>query len=288
MRYVFANFCSGLGARDLKKFHDLCAEIPVQSLLISVLNSNEIKGAIDYARRCPKKADLWVDSGAFTVWQQGGFISAKWLVRQLKGLMPYLKDFRNVFPVALDVIPGSRGNKPSQKDIDKAVKQSVKNAEYMLGEGLNVIPVHHQGDPLEVFSQYQEIAGYVGVSPANDQPFNSRKEYVQSLIPLLKDPKNPIACHSFGNANPRVVESFPFYTCDAATWKQPIYFGHDYKMVQTKKEKGQGQFMSARGSVQKVRAGFDCIKESIRYEDMITRMWELRGVKVKQPTNFVE
>lgn len=288
MRYVFANFCSGLGARDLKKFHDQCSEIPVESLLISILNGNEVKGAINYARRCPKKADLWVDSGAFTVWQQGGSISAKWLVKQLKTLIPHLKDFRNVFPVALDVIPGSRGQKPTQKQIDSAVRESVKNAEYMISEGLDVIPVHHQGDPLEVFSHYQEISGYVGISPANDQPFGTRQDYVRSLVPLLKDPKNPVACHSFGNTNPRVVEAFPFYTCDSATWKQPIYFGHDYKMTATKKYTGQGKFMSARGKLQKIRAGIDCIQESIRYEDMITRMWELRGVKVKEPTNFVK
>ena len=285
MRYVFATFCSGFGARNMKEFHDQCSRIPVDSLLISILHGNEVKRAIDYARRCPKKADLWVDSGAFTIWQQGGHISAKWLVKQLRSLMPYLKDFRNVFPVALDVIPGARGQKPSQKQINSAVKESVKNAEYMIAEGMNVVPVHHQGDPLEVFSQYQEIAEYVGISPANDQSIPSRVEYVKSLLPLI-DLKNPIPCHSFGNVSPKVVQAFPFYSADAASWKQSIYYGQDFSLTHTKRYVRQTGFYKLKGRFQKVSVSFESVRKCLDYQKQNDNFWSYRNVYACEPQTF--
>ena len=95
MRYVFANFTTGLNQYDRTKFFNLCAKKPVTSVLVTIVHPNEIQKAIEYARLRKNEVDVWIDSGAFTVWNTGGSISAKWYERQITKLKPILKYFKN-------------------------------------------------------------------------------------------------------------------------------------------------------------------------------------------------
>ena len=47
MRYVFANFTTGLNQYDRTKFFNLCAKKPVTSVLVTIVHPNEIQKAID-------------------------------------------------------------------------------------------------------------------------------------------------------------------------------------------------------------------------------------------------
>lgn len=285
MRIVFANYSGGISFRGSQTVFDEAATLPVQSILASIVHPNELNFALDYARRIPKKVDLWIDSGAFTVWQQGGAISPKWYARQLKKCLPYLKPFRRVFAVSLDVIPGIKGRPVTKKNIDDAVKQSVDNAEFLLNQELEVIPVHHQGDPLEVFPHYLSIAKYVGISPANDMGFPARRDYVKSLLPFIEDLKNPPPCHSFGNVSEKVLCAFPFYSADAASWKQTIYYGNDWKIGEAKSYTRQNEYSKVRARIrgQNTYLFMEGIKKFLVFEKQMTKLWQMRGVKNREP-----
>ena len=284
MRYVFANWCTGLNQYDRKEFFDRSSKIPVKSILVSVVHPIEIKIGLDYCRRIKNEVDIWIDSGAFTVWNTGGSISAKWYSRQIDLLKPLLKDFKNVHFVSLDSIPGHKGRLVTKEELKEATMKSIENAEYLFKQGHKVIPVHHQGEDVSVFKHYLSMTDYVGVSPANDRSIKSRVEYVKSLLPCIKGSiNNPPACHSFGNVSKKVVESFPFYSVDSASWKASVYFGGDYQLMNFKKETGQRKFVSTRSKSQKASVLFENVKQTLDYENDMTRVWDIRGVKPKEP-----
>ena len=283
MRYVFANFTTGLNQYDRKKFFNLCAEKPVTSVLVTVVRPKEIELAIEYARLRKNEVDIWIDSGAFTVWNTGGSITAKWYERQITNLKPYLKDFKNTYFVSLDEIPGKKGLPVTTKHIEEATEKSVENAEYLLSKGHKVIPVHHQGEDKSVFEHYLTLTDYVGISPANDKSIKSRVNYVKSLLPCVKKIESPPPCHSFGNTSPKITEAFPFYSVDSASWKIGIYYGKDYKLRNYKKEITQDHFVSVRSKFLKSQILSETIDKTLIYENDVTRLWEKRGIIPMEP-----
>ncbi len=283
MRYVFANFTTGLNQYDRTKFFNLCAKKPVTSVLVTIVHPNEIQKAIEYARLRKNEVDVWIDSGAFTVWNTGGSISAKWYERQITKVKPILKDFKNAFFVSLDEIPGKKGKPVTKTHVKEATEKSVDNAEYLLSKGHKVIPVHHQGEDKSVFEHYLTLTDYVGISPANDKSINSRVNYVKSLLPCVKEIKSPPPCHSFGNVSPRITEAFPFYSVDSASWKIGIYYGQDYKCTNYKKEPKQNKFVSIRSKFQKSQILSETVDKTLIYENDMTRLWEKRGIIPNEP-----
>jgi|TARA_R110000824_G_scaffold158277_2_gene332071 hypothetical protein len=284
MRYVFANFTTGLNQYDIKDFFVSCAKIPVKSILVSIIHPQQIQRALTYCRKRTNEIDIWIDSGAFTVWNTGGSISVQWYARQIAQLRPYLKEFKNAYFVSLDEIPGSKGRPVTVEHLETASLNSIKNAEYLLGQGHKVIPVHHQGEDVSVFEHYLSLTDYVGISPANDKSINSRANYVKSLLPSIKDNlTTPPACHSFGNTSKRVVENFPFYSADSASWKVGVYWGQDYKLRNYKKEAKQNRFTSVRSKFQKSSILSNCVDKTLVYEKEVTEIWNRRGVTPLEP-----
>ena len=173
----------------------------------------------------------------------------------------------------------------TKQNIDDAAKRSVDNAEFLLDQGLEVIPVHHQGDPLEIFPHYLSIASYVGISPANDMGFPSRREYVKSLLPFVEDLKAPPPCHSFGNVSEKVLCDFPFYSGDAASWKQTIYYGNDWAIGGGKSYERQQDYSKVRSRIrgQNTSLFMEGIKKFLAFEKQMTKLWQMRGVKNCEP-----
>lgn len=167
-----------------------------------------------------------IDSGAFTAWSSGNPIN-------LDEYIDYCKnETRPDHYVALDVIPGVGGKKNqtiTNSDILSCCKQSVENYAYMI-ERLpqdKLIPVYHQGDPIEYLYRYYEMgARYIGVSPNNNMTTLVKKAWLTEVA-LKHMPKFPdLKTHGFGVNSFRLIDCFPWFSVDSTAWARQAMTGY--------------------------------------------------------------
>ena len=96
---------------------------------------------------------IMIDSGAFSVWSNGGSINledyAEFCVRLKEILSPNIE----LTIVNLDVLPGKWGFVPSKEEIDKSAKQGWENMLYMESKGLQVIHIFHQHEEWSILDK---------------------------------------------------------------------------------------------------------------------------------------
>ncbi len=286
-RIVFATFGSGkpTNATNREAFFKRCREMKVNSVLATRAHPAEIIKCIEYGKSYLKEVDFWLDSGAFSAWTKGKVYKVEEYYDFIMGLLPQLKVFRRVFAISLDKIPG-RMNEPVTPDhIKKAIDTTIKNTQWLTAKGLNVVPIHHQGEPLWVMEEYLKMAEYVGISPANDSAQEKRLKYVQSLWQLFKNSAGKIKpSHNFGNVAPAQLKSFPFYSADASTWQATTIFGTELQVrLAGKNSSRKTQLASYRGRNHPTEAAVGNIKKYQTLESDLRKLWKLRGILWENP-----
>lgn len=291
-RLVFAAFGSLRLKGGIEQAFDRLAKAdPPQSILATLAYPFEIENCIKYAQRCPKNhISLWLDSGAFTAWKKGQELQVDEYLSAIDKLRKPLSCFKEVFCVGLDKIPGKYQCKPTAEDLRVAEEVTLRNTERCIAEGINILPVHHQGDSLQLLKFYLENFSYIGISPANDSPQLTRLNYIKSVGKLFlnKAPDGStkvIAAHNFGNISTEQLKLFPFYSADSTSWKLAVGFGgmHSKSVLKGSTTQNKSPMNSYRARHLPVGIYVESIRKQMQFEQELKSLWKNRKVSWVEP-----
>ena len=148
----------------------------------------------------PRKTML--DSGAFTVWQTGGEVD-------YDALCAEIQTGRWDEAVALDAINDPEG--------------SIRTADRMRNEGIEVMPVFHIGEPWSVLEHYCTYHSKVGLSCRFGEPPRVSMKWLEQCYARAY----PHLFHSFGWTSKKALTEFPFASADSSTWvMSALAWGH--------------------------------------------------------------
>lgn len=160
-----------------------------------------------------KDAKIFLDSGAFSVFNSGKTIS-------LKDYIKFIKKYRWLFDViaSLDVI-----YKPyeSYKNFIEMRKE--------IPDDRNILPVYHHPEPLNVLDIYAKDidVDYIGVGTVT-QTSSTTKTLVPVLDRITKRLPKGKVMHLFGLANHYLLVKYARYveSSDSTRWKATQIYGH--------------------------------------------------------------
>ena len=164
-------------------------------------------------RRAPSSSErsapvrLMLDSGAFSAWKLGRTIDVAQYCDFILANLDWIDTY-----VALDVI--------IPDDPEEAAARSFANLRYMLGRGLDPIPVLHAGEKLEWLHRMLELGcNYVGLSGSSIVARGGVDAwYAAAWQPMLIDDAPAVKVHAFGEGRPASLAAFPWYSADTASW----------------------------------------------------------------------
>lgn len=168
----------------------------------------------------PKRIIL--DSGAFSVWSNGGQIS-------LTDYGTFASQFRDILPkdielnvVNLDVLPGQWGYVPTKEEISTSAEQGWSNMEYLESKGLKVIHIFHQHEDFAILERLTQHSDYIGISPANDVSMEEKLEWLNKVFFKIK---STVKTHGFAVTSEKQLYGYPFYSVDSSSWVVPARYG---------------------------------------------------------------
>lgn len=207
MRLVFATSPS-------KKHFALLKKCNVKHILVSyhfVKDVDKLLKKMD--GYIPKSFTL--DSGAFSVWANGGIVD-------LFSYMQFAKRLRKELPlevelnvVNLDVLPGKFGQTPTMEEREKSAEEGWKNMLALEVEGLKVIHVYHQHEDLKWLKKLRTHSDYIGISPANDVSMKQKLSFMDSCYAEIT---NTVKTHGFAVTSPDQLYRYPLFSADSSSW----------------------------------------------------------------------
>lgn len=179
----------------------------------------------------PMTLDLFLDSGAFSAWKKQQTID-------VEAYAQFVLDHPGAFQMVanLDVIPGSWGEIPSQREIDRSAEQGWENLavlrKRLAPHGIEPIHIFHQGESPQVWLKrlLDDGGPYIGISPGNDRTTKEKILWLDEIMPLLTDDRGyPIRkMHGFGVTALEIMHRFPFFSVDSSSWVMTSRFGGCY------------------------------------------------------------
>lgn len=164
---------------------------------------------------------LFLDSGAFSVWNMGKEIS-------INSYIEFCKKYQSELDIiaTLDVIPGAPNKTLTPQIVESAAKRGYRNYLKMMKDGVEqekLLHTYHQGDPEKWLEKLVSEGGsYIGVSPANDKTTNQRKIWLDTIcMPILLDSKQKpkVRFHGFAVTSLKLVFNYPWYSVDSSSWR---------------------------------------------------------------------
>jgi hypothetical protein len=184
---------------------------------------------------------ILIDSGAFSAWNKGDTVDFDGYIQYCKEALadPRLKN-KKIRVVNLDVIPGEKGKTKkltssntleSKKIIDDAAKEGYKNLMYFKSKGIIPIHVFHQGENFDHLVQMIEQTDYIGISPANDLHMSQKQLWIDRVFSFIEQKNLKVDTHGFAVWSPSIILTYPWTSCDAATWRLVAGYGGVYLPV---------------------------------------------------------
>lgn len=215
----------------------------IRNKLVSYVYPDQLRSWLQVAKG--REGNLIVDSGAFSVWNKGKTIDIDAYVKYAHAaIVDGEKDNKTVHIVNLDVIPGIPGKTKHLNDalvgkharkinldlIEKAAEQGFDNLKILLSNGITPIHVFHQGEDWKWLERMLKHTKYIGISPANDMPTASKREWINSVFEWLykHDLIDSVDTHGFAVWVPSLLKDLPWTSCDAATWRLLAAWGGVY------------------------------------------------------------
>lgn len=210
--------------------------------------------------------NIIIDSGAFSVWNSGKVMDRNILLNYYKKLKEYRSD---LLFINLDVIPGERNRKPTPEEAYIACEKGLENYYFFKKNGINTLPVFHEGDDFKFLQIFKNETDYIAISPAND---SSRVKRQVWLDRVYADLKANYKTHGLAATAVPLLERYPFYSVDSINWKTSVIYGngkHYSHEVTSKLARDNNHKLSL-------------LKKDIEYyvgvEKYITNLWKKRGV----------
>jgi hypothetical protein len=244
--------------------------------------------AFPYARAmneltfAPKR--LMLDSGAFTAWTKGKSVD---ITAYSEWVLSIVEQRDNVRAVNLDVIPGEMGRTSSAQERLKGMEQSIINADYLRGQGIEAIEVFHQDEPesfLTDLLQRLPETGVLGISPRNDVDVKSKMKWQRKVLAHIINhvggPSRMPRTHGLAVTSKQMMRAFPYYSVDSSTWMSVFRYG---MFVNENGGMTDTDLVMPHRPNATVPAALDVLtRRSIHNQrhltDGITTLWESRGV----------
>ncbi len=175
-----------------------------------------------------KKMDGYVpktfmlDSGAFSVWANGGTVDLFSYMLFAKRLRERLPPEVELNVVNLDVLPGKFGQTPTQEEREQSAIQGWENMKKLQAEGLKVIHVYHQHESLEWLEKMHKELPYIGISPANDVSMKQKLQFMDSCYAKIKA---DVKTHGFAVTSPDQLYRYPLFSADSSSWVAAARYG---------------------------------------------------------------
>lgn len=204
-----------------KQHVDLLHECKVDRMLYSyhfIKSVDKLMALLE--PRMPKC--LILDSGAFSVWSNGGTIDIDAyavFAKELQDRLPSWVDYRIV---NLDVLPGKFGERPTDKQREESAEQGWANMLYLESKGLKVIHVFHQHEDFKWLEKMMAHSDYIGISPANDLSQAEKDRWLAKCFSITRD---KIKTHGFAVTAAAQIYKYPFFSVDSSSWTAPARFG---------------------------------------------------------------
>jgi hypothetical protein len=182
------------------------------------------------ARQCAEylctqpQRQIFVDSGAFSVWTKGTKVKLGEYITFCKKIME-LRKCPVVF-AALDVIAGNRDSGfPTVAERARACEEGWDNYQTMKQEGIPCIMTHHQFENPRWLARMMDESDYIALSPrkvgvSTEEKAHWLRERFR-YIGFKAGTKMPrVKVHGLGVSSPVFIEAFPFYSVDSTAWLQ--------------------------------------------------------------------
>lgn len=164
----------------------------------------------------PDQFRFFLDSGAYSAWSRGSVIDLDEYCAFIRANIEHIDVY-----ACLDSIPGKPGRAATEAEREAAAELTWRNYLYMVGEGLDPLPVYHYGEHprhldrmLKHGCQYIGIGGLVGVAGPQ------RVLWMDRLFKRITDAEGrPIVkTHGFGMTSVPLIFRYPWYSVDSTTW----------------------------------------------------------------------
>lgn len=159
------------------------------------------------------RARIMLDSGAFTAWNIGKPVKLQNLIDYDLELLKRYPQHQFVF-IALDVIPGARGRRATQTEINAAVEESYHNFRIMQQAlpGQHVLPVYHSGEDRFVRDRFLQHVQYMCLSMNQDLSENQRLRWArEAMVP-------GVYFHGLAATGNAMLSQVDWYSVDSSGW----------------------------------------------------------------------
>ena len=164
----------------------------------------------------PADFRFFLDSGAFSAWSRGTAIDIDEYCAFIRANIELIEVY-----ACLDAIPGVPGRSATARERIDAAETSWANYLYMVGEGLDPLPVFHYGEDFKYLERILDYGcDYVGIGGLVGIPSAMRRAWLDRVfIRITDDAGLPVVkTHGFGMTSVPLIFRYPWYSVDSTTW----------------------------------------------------------------------
>lgn len=161
-----------------------------------------------------------LDSGAFTAWTKGTEVDRGDLAKEFEAILKLPRV--EAYLINLDRIPGRKGVDPTAEEVQAAMRESEENFRWLNKQFPGrVLPVFHQGEPVEYLLELAAECNYICLSPRNDLHEKLRVDWSQRMHAKIPGVKT----HGLATTGFTMMSTVPWYSVDSATWTMVSAYG---------------------------------------------------------------
>jgi hypothetical protein len=194
-------------------------DLDIKNRLVSYLYPMQLTKWLELTRG--KEGNIILDSGAFSAWNKGVIIDLDQYINYAHHAIKRAeRTGKKIRVVNLDVIPGSVGKTNTlKKNVrEEAAEKGYKNLMKMKANGITPIHVFHQGEDYQWLYKMIEQTDYIGISPANDVPNQSREAWLTEVFTKLQSENIEVNTHGFAVFISKMLRALPWTSSDAISW----------------------------------------------------------------------
>lgn len=157
-----------------------------------------------------------LDSGAYSAWTRGEQLDVGEYAEFVKQYEVSLDTYIN-----LDVIPGSKGVRPTVREVEYAAAKSFENYEVMRDADLQPIPVFHYGESFRWLEKLVEAgAPYICIGGTVGVPIRIKQKFFDECFTALTNAsgKPVVKVHGLGVTDGKSVLRYPWHSVDSTSW----------------------------------------------------------------------
>jgi len=160
------------------------------------------------AEVCAGSPEVMIDSGVFTAWKQGKTIELETYVDWLKNTAPAFR-----WCMALDVITDAKASLAQWRKMISSAPTLASS----------IVPVWHEGDPLDILDEYVSLSELVALGRIEGRR-SEQKTYEFYDAAFNAYPEGRF--HALGQANPVHLEPYPFASFDSTGWQRDAAYSN--------------------------------------------------------------